>query len=553
MIHYIRENIFAVMLTVISVLLVAGLLMAGYNRHVMIENTALKQQTEMVKQEFGSIFGNTLRLIDLGLRGYALTKSDGLLNPFNNALRDNETNLRRIDSLLTVQGLDTTKAQFAAFKTKLYAYLEHSKHMKQLAEEDNMDEFVRLLNMDKGFDLWQAFAPINASVMAYEDSLIAQSQRNYERAMNRNVIFQALLVLIGIPSLLFVMSRIRREASQRSALLKQFEESNWQYLFNPGNTEERKVDATLIISESITNLKEASNFIKHITQGNYGVTWTGMSAQNEALNKENLAGHLQRMRDEMKRVKQEDQQRLWATEGLAQFSELVRNNQNSVTALCDGVVRFLTQYLKAQQGSLFVIEKDDDGTEYLALTACFAFEKKKYVEKRIELGSGILGQACLEGSSVLLKEIPSGYVHITSGLGEATPTNLLIVPMKYNDKVECMYEVASFRSFEAHEVAFLEKAGEFVASSIFNVKSNEHTTSLLRAAQENTEMLRSQEEEMRQNMEELQATQEEMARKESESSRILEECRENEKVLQSRLRQIEEKYERELAKVNARS
>lgn len=516
-------------------LLVVSVVFTIYNRYVMIENTKLKAQTEMLKSEFNNIFSNTLRLMDLGLRGYALTGNEGLLSPYKDALRGNAANLRRIDSLLTIQKLDTTIRQFGKFKQELAVYLEHSEHMREVAQQGDKEEFVRLLDEDKGYDLYLVYAPINAGIIRYENSLIEQSQQNYERAMNRNVFFQIFLVLLGVPTLAFVMIRIKRETKERDELLRDFERNNRQYLFNPGTEEDRKVKAQEIIGNSIENLKQASSFIKNITSGNYAVEWEGITPKNDSLNKENVVGHLTGMRDEMKRVKKEDQERLWVTEGLAQFSEIVRNNQKSVDELTNAVVRYLTQYLKAQQGSLFVLNEDEGGEQYLLLASCFAFDKKKFVEKRIDMGSGLIGQACMDGNTVLLTEIPQRYISITSGLGEATPTCLLIVPMKYNEKVECLFEVASFTKFEPYQISFLEKAGEFVASAIFSVRSNEHTGNLLKAAQENSEMMRSQEEEMRQNMEELQATQEEMARKESESARILEECRANEKVLKRKL------------------
>jgi transcriptional regulator with GAF, ATPase, and Fis domain len=356
------------------------------------------------------------------------------------------------------------------------------------------------------------------------------------------VFFQIFLVLLGVPTITLVLVRIRREARERDELLRDFERNNRQYLFNPGTEEDRKVKAQEIIGNSIENLKHASSFIKNITSGNYAVEWSGINEKNAALNKENVVGHLMSMRDEMKRVKKEDQERLWATEGLAQFSEIVRNNQNSVSELTNAVVRFLTQYLKAQQGSLFVLNEDEGGEVYLSLASCFAFDKKKFIEKKIDLGSGLIGQACIDGNTILLTEIPQRYVSITSGLGEATPNCLLIVPMKYNEKVECAFEIASFSKFEQYQISFLEKAGEFVASAIYSVRSTEHTSNLLKAAQENTEMMRSQEEEMRQNMEELQATQEEMARKESESARILEECRANEKILKKKLEELQKSH-----------
>jgi PAS domain S-box-containing protein len=189
--------------------------------------------------------------------------------------------------------------------------------------------------------------------------------------------------------------------------------------------------------------------------------------------------------------------------------------------LLDEIVRFLTKYLKANQSSLFVLNEDTEGESFLELGACYAYDKKKFVQKRIEIGEGMLGQVYLEGTTQVLKQIPSEYIHITSGLGEATPKSLVIIPLKYNDKVSAILEMASFSILEADEILFLEKAGEFVASSIHTAFTSERTAQLLKQSQGQAEMMHAQEEELRQNMEEMQATQEGIERKIRESEGLI--------------------------------
>ena len=93
-------------------------------------------------------------------------------------------------------------------------------------------------------------------------------------------------------------------------------------------------------------------------------------------------------------------------------------------------------------------------------------------------------------------------------MGEATPNALLVVPLKYNDSVVGVLELASFSNFEAPKKMFVEKIAESTATAIFSLTINENTEKLLQEMREQTESLRAQEEEMRQNIEELQATQE---------------------------------------------
>jgi CHASE3 domain sensor protein len=511
MIKSLKENFISISLYLLIALIVVNTVLIVYNRNVMVENNTLQKQTEEVKRAWTEVFDSNLRRMDLGLRGYALTKNTQLLDPYNTGKRDMPRTIRRIDSLMVVQKLDTMKDDFEAFKIKLDRYMAYSDEMRGYAEQGNSEEFLKLLNQDRGYDLWLAFAPMYNNVLAYNDSMMEHARSRYQQALNRNVIFGGLLLVLTIPTLIGVIYKLKRESKARVKLLTDFDQNTRQYMFDPGEGDSS--DAQTIIQTSIRNLRKASTFIKSIAAGNYSVNWEGLTKSNEQLNQENLVGDLIKMRDQMKKVKELDEKRIWSTEGLAKFSDVARLNQNNIEKLSNEVIRFLTKHLKAQQGSLFILQDDEGQEPHLELAACFAFDKKKFVEKKVDIGSGLVGQAYLEGNTILLTDVPPGYIHITSGLGDATPTCVIIVPMKYNERVEAVLELASFVKFDQHEVEFLEKAGEVIASSIYTTKTNERTSKLLKETQEQAEMLKSQEEELRQNMEELQATQEDMVRK----------------------------------------
>ena len=146
----------------------------------------------------------------------------------------------------------------------------------------------------------------------------------------------------------------------------------------------------------------------------------------------------------------------------------------------------------------------------------YAFSNKKYEQKTIRPGEGVVGQTYLERKTTYLLEIPDNYINIVSGLGGANPKAILIVPLMVNDDIYGILEIASFREYSQYEIDFIEKLGESIASTISGVKVNQRTKVLLGESQQLTEQMQAQEEEMRQNMEELTATQEEMARTEKE-------------------------------------
>ena len=229
-----------------------------------------------------------------------------------------------------------------------------------------------------------------------------------------------------------------------------------------------------------------------------------------------MRSSLKKAKDEEERRIEEDQRRRWANEGLAKFGEILRQNNDNMEVLSKSLVRELVQTLEANQGGIFLLNDDDADNPHFELTAAFAYNRFKYKQKIIYPGEGLIGASIIEKKTILLTEIPDGYIEITSGLGQSKPTALAIVPLMLEDSVLGVIELASFNVFEPYQVEFLERIAQSIASTITSVKVNIKTAALLTKTQQQAEEMLAQEEEMRQNMEELQATQEESARKTAE-------------------------------------
>ncbi len=264
-------------------------------------------------------------------------------------------------------------------------------------------------------------------------------------------------------------------------------------------------EMAMAMTNLITGLRSTTLFAENIGKGTYDADFNPLSE------KDVLGNALIEMRNNLKNVANEDEKRNWATEGMAKFGDILRSNNSDLEKLTNEVIRNLVKYLKANQGGLFVIEGEGED-EHLELKACYAWDKKKYLEQKIYKGDGLVGQSWQEMDSVYLTDVPADYISITSGLGDANPTAILIVPLKVNDEIFGVVEIASFSEFEEYEKQFVEKIAESIASTISTVRVNARTQVLLEDSQQMTEQMRAQEEEVRQNMEELQATQEEMHR-----------------------------------------
>jgi len=199
-------------------------------------------------------------------------------------------------------------------------------------------------------------------------------------------------------------------------------------------------------------------------------------------------------------------------QGKAQIGDLLRDNINNIENLSDKIVSFLVKYVGVNQGALFIVSDQDHEDKVLKLKGCYAYDRKKFIDKSISWGQGLVGQCAIEQEPIYMIDVPEDYVNITSGLGDANPRSVFLIPIANDEKVVGVLEIAAFNELDAYQMDFLKQVGTDIAAAIINLQTNQKMQLLYQESQKSTEELRSQEEEMRQNMEELSATQEEMKR-----------------------------------------
>jgi PAS domain S-box-containing protein len=344
------------------------------------------------------------------------------------------------------------------------------------------------------------------------------------------ILAQIALIGSGLPLLFLLIMKWFQTDKRLSDALSAIAANDKQIIFNSSQAvdiqNEDEIQRRLLL-----NLNKIRDFINAISGGDYNITWDGLTDKNKDSNSNTIAGALLQMRDKMQSVKEEDKIRIWTTEGLSKFGEIIRKYHDNFDKLSESLISNVVNYVNAKVGGLFILEEDEETNEkFLLLRACFAYERKKYLTKKVDIGEGLVGQCYLEAQTIYMAKVPNNYMSITSGLGGANPSSLLVIPLKTNDKIEGVLELASLKPFQPHEIEFLEKLAELLASSIVTVRTAERTNKLLRTSQEQAEEMRAQEEEMRQNMEELEATQEQMNRTMTEMG-VLKENLEKEKYL----------------------
>ncbi|MFW5793307.1 MAG: cache domain-containing protein [Bacteroidota bacterium] len=392
-----------------------------------------------------------------------------------------------------------------------------------LEKIQNGEQFSFESSTENDKTYYYTFSPIKIGKTGTPWSIgIAVPNDEIRAAALRSLIISLLIGLIGIILIAIVISIISRKISNPIHKVTQIMnkiasgkiDESMKLNIKTGDELEEMGNA---FNVSIDGLINKAEFATSIGQGDMDCEVKLLSNEDklgQAL--QEMQNHLKKAREEEKLRKIEEEKRNWINRGLAKFNDILRLNHDNIEKLSFNIIQNLINYLEANQGGIFVLEDSNPQDIYLDLKACYAYDRQKFINKKIKIGEGLVGACYLEKKPIYLTDIPETYTKIASGLGEENPNSLLIVPLKSNDVINGILEIASFNKFEEYQIEFIEKVAESIASTISNAKIAARTTQLLEQSQHQAEEMKAQEEEMRQNMEELAATQEEMGRKTNE-------------------------------------
>ncbi|HEY8934023.1 MAG TPA: GAF domain-containing protein [Cyclobacteriaceae bacterium] len=470
-----KKNLIKALLVLMIALVLINCVLTFLNGNIIVENNALRVQTEQVKRITSLLMTDLVHGADLSTRGYALTKNDKLAEPLKLVMGNKDSVYLGLKRQLSAQQYDNAKVD--EITVAINDYLALSNEMIDMVRQDSIEQFLKIMNEDRGYDLWLKYKAFYEPLFLYEDALNNEAQNRYLAALTRNRIIVIILALIGIPTLIYIMRRLTNDDKQLSRLLHNLDQQNRKYIFDNGSALNVN-DVDGVIENSIQNFKKANVFIANISTGNYAVEWEAIDDVNRSLNEKNLAGNLIRMRDHLNDAKIVNTRREWCTSGLAKLVPLVQN-QGDIKKLGDSVVKYIVQYTKSNQGCLFVVPIESNNNDHLKLISCYAWNKNRHINMTIDKREGLVGQCWQEGEPIFLTHVPQNYVQISSGLGDACPRCVYLAPIKMNNVVYGVLELASFHRFEKFEIDFINEACESIASGIFAIKMTAGTDVLL--------------------------------------------------------------------------
>lgn len=458
-----------------------------------------------------------------------LVKSLADINKIINDYQVNKTN-SKIQSIL--ERINAIKVQLAAKNNAGSAGLNEAAKLKIIKELDSFSALtVDLQKTDAKIGLLNGEG-LNGDISLHLGILIDKSNDVYQ-SITEDIEAQLLLwffikiLIIILLGILFTLA-IKAYSTKLSDAINQITRHTSELLLGklPSplrlTSSQEFVEISNNLNNFVTSLVEKIKFASKLDSGQTDVTLVPLSEEDTLANALlDMEKSLKKASEEDAKYKIDEQKRAWANEGIALFGEILRMQTDNLSTLSDEIIKTLVKYLNANQGGIFIYNDDDRSDIYLELISAFAFDRKKYISKRTEVGVGLIGACAQEKQTIFLTDIPPEYIEITSGLGDAPPRSLLIVPLLNEKTIFGILEIASFNVFQSHEIEFIEKLAQSIASTFATVKININTSRLLEQSKKQAEEMAQQEEEMRQNLEELQATQEESARREAEINSLI--------------------------------
>jgi HAMP domain-containing protein/signal transduction histidine kinase/CheY-like chemotaxis protein len=226
-----------------------------------------------------------------------------------------------------------------------------------------------------------------------------------------------------------------------------------------------------------TQLRAIANVATAVTKGDLTRS-IQIEAQGEvAFVKDNINEMIRNLKDTTLRNEEQN----WLKTNLAKFSRMLQGQRDLLT-VGKLILSELAPVVSAQHGAFYIMSNSVEEPE-LKLLASYAHRQRKDAKNSFKLGESLVGQAALEKQRILLTDVPSDYVRVTSGLGESRPINIVVLPILFEGEVKAIMELSSLERFNPTHQAFLDQLTESIGIVLHTIEANTRTENLLKQSQ----------------------------------------------------------------------
>ncbi|RYG25710.1 response regulator, partial [bacterium] len=282
-----------------------------------------------------------------------------------------------------------------------------------------------------------------------------------------------------------------------------------------------------------TQVRAIQDVATAVAQGDLSRTVT-VDAQGEV---QALKDNINQMIANLRTTTDQNREQDWLKTNLANSSRMMQG-QKTLESVAQLIMSELTPLVGAHHGVFFIA--DGSGNDLsLRLLRTYGYRERKHLGNRFQLGDGLVGQCALEKKSILLTNVPQDYIQINSGLGEAPPRNVIVLPVLFEGEVLAVIELASFNTFSQIHQTFLDQLTESIGVVLNMIQANMRTEELLKQSQSLTQELQSQSQELQSQQEQLKQTNVELEHQATELEAKAAQLAEQNRKVEQKNREVE--------------
>ena len=283
-----------------------------------------------------------------------------------------------------------------------------------------------------------------------------------------------------------------------------------------------------LLADNLTNqVRAIAEVATAVTQGDLTRSIQVEASGEVAELKDNINTMIDNLRLTTDRNTEQD----WLKTNLARLTGMLQG-QRDLATVGRMLLSELAPLVNAQQGVIYQMATDQ--SPGLKLLSAFADDGQNGHRQLLQVGEGLIGQCAVEKRRMLITDLPSHTVPIRSGLFQAVPRNVIVLPVLFEDQVKAVIELASLRAFTASHLAFLEQLTDSIGIVLNSIEATMQTEGLLKQSQQLAAELQTQQKELQQTNEQLAQKAQQLAEQNAEVER------KNREIEQAR-RALEEK------------
>jgi HAMP domain-containing protein/CheY-like chemotaxis protein/signal transduction histidine kinase len=248
-----------------------------------------------------------------------------------------------------------------------------------------------------------------------------------------------------------------------------------------------------------------------------------------------LKDNINTMIDNLRLTTDRNTEQDWLKTNLARFTSMLQG-QRDLTTVGQKLLSELAPLVSAQQGVIYQMETEESAG--MVLLSAFAADAHDGHLRRIKLGEGLIGQCAAEKKRMLITDLPQNTVPIRSGLFEAVPRNVIVLPVLFEDHVKAVIELASLSNFTASHLAFLEQLTASIGIVLNSIEATMQTEGLLKQSQQLATELQTQQRELQQTNEQLAQKAQQLAEQNVEVERKNQEIEQARGALEEKAKEL---------------